>query len=220
MHNDKIKSSAIGLRKQGFSYEEIGIRLKVSKSTIHLWTKDIILNPAAKNKLRLSSELGRKKGLELIAVDREFIKKQIQSKTKDLLKGFSLNPVLKKLFCALLYWCEGEKGGSAVVFINSDPSMVELFLGLFRSAFNPVQDKFAAVLHLHSYHNQAQELAYWANLTAIPKSRISVYNKSNSGKNKKKNYRGCISIRYYDSKVAKEIFYLYSLFAEGYRGVV
>lgn len=220
MHTNRQKLKASFLRKQGFSYEMIASRLNISKSTIHLWTKHVILNSTAKNRLKLSGELGRKKGLELIAADRELIKKDIERKTKDLLKGFSLSLVMEKLLCALLYWCEGEKSGSAVVFINSDPNMVQLFLSLFRRAFEPAQSKFAAVLHLHSYHNQARELAYWAKLTAIPKSRISIYNKSNSGKNKKQDYRGCISIRYYDNKVAKEIFYLYSLFAEGYRGVV
>lgn len=59
---------------------------------------------------------------------------------------------------------------------------------------------------MHNYHNQAEMINFWSSVTAIPKTHFSVYNKPNTGINKKLGYKGCLSIRYGDSRILKEVF--------------
>lgn len=47
---------------------------------------------------------------------------------------------------------------------------------------------------------------FWFNVNGIGKNQFSIYNKPNTGKNKKEGYKGCLSIRYGDSRIIKEIF--------------
>ena len=46
------KRLAIKLRKQGYSYKEILEQVHVSKSTISLWCRDVIMSPKQLEKLR------------------------------------------------------------------------------------------------------------------------------------------------------------------------
>ena len=47
---------------------------------------------------------------------------------------------------------------------------------------------------------------FWSEATAIPKTNFSIYNKPHTGINKKPGYKGCLSIRYGDSRIVKEVF--------------
>lgn len=47
---------------------------------------------------------------------------------------------------------------------------------------------------------------YWSKVVGIPKNHFSIYNKPNTGINKKPGYKGCLSIRYGDSRIIKEVF--------------
>src|SRR3989339_736272 len=127
----------------------------------------------------------------------------------------------RKLACALLYWCEGEKKGGAVRFTNSDPVMIQTFLNLFRQSFKLDESKFRICLHLHSYHNQQKQKKFWSGITNIPAEQFHrIYIKSNQGKNKKNDYQGCVSLRYHDWQVAKEIEMIYKLFSKKHGGLV
>ena len=127
----------------------------------------------------------------------------------------------RKLACALLYWCEGEKKGGAVRFTNSDPVMIQTFLNLFRQSFKLDESKFRICLHLHSYHNQQKQKKFWSGITNIPVEQFQkIYTKPNQGKNKKKDYQGCVSLRYHDWQVAKEIEMIYKLFSQKHGGLV
>jgi hypothetical protein len=94
--------------------------------------------------------------------------------------------------------------------MNADPEMIKYFLCAFRNSFNLKENKFRALIHLHKYHNAKKQLKFWSNITKIPANQFNKpYLKKNTGKNKKENYPGCISIRYYDKKVFKELVSVY-----------
>ncbi|MFA5421050.1 MAG: hypothetical protein WC280_03450, partial [Patescibacteria group bacterium] len=48
----------------------------------------------------------------------------------------------------------------------------------------------------------------------IDKSKFSIYNKPHTGTNKKPGYKGCLSVRYKDSKIYKEVFIIIDRFVE------
>jgi hypothetical protein len=100
-------------------------------------------------------------------------------------------------------------GNKSVSFINSDPEMIKYFLDVFRKAFKVDEKKFRALIHLHEYHDIDKQTDFWSKITRIPKEQFTKpYRKENGGKRKRENYQGCVSIRYNDRKIAKELIFL------------
>lgn len=211
----ELKKQAIKLRRKGFSMEEIHLTLSISKSTASLWTRNIKLSGRAQKRLVSLGIFGRLKGESVRREKREKLIEEINFRQQGELKKISKSIFLDKLLCSMLYWCEGEKTTTAMVFVNSDPELVKTFLRLFRSAFKLVETKFHVVVHLHAYHNETKQKQYWSQLTGIPQNQFhKIFWKKNGGKNIRKNYPGCVSIRYYDHKVAKELKQLWKIFSE------
>ena len=110
----------------------------------------------------------------------------------------------------MLYWCEGGKTEKAKLsFINSDPILVRYFVDNFRKAFDVDESRFRPMIHIHNYHNADTQTKFWSDITKIPVSQFTKpYNKPNTGKRIKKDYQGCISLRYYGRKVREEMMFL------------
>ncbi len=210
----KKKIQAQTLRRSGFSITEISNKLDVSKSSVSLWVRNVNLSKAAKSRIAGRALSGRAKAVETNKFKSQKIKEAIYNKVFDEFNNLHYSKTLEKIFCALLYWCEGEKSANSIRFANSDPKLVKIFLRLFRSAFDLDESKFRVCLHLHNYHNEKDLKFFWSNITTIPVSQfIKVYKKKNTGLTIKKDYPGCASIRYNDFMVAIEMEKVYSIFA-------
>lgn len=203
-----IKNRAILLREKGFSFKEISEKIGISKSTASLWLRDIKLSKIAKKRIYSLSINGRKKGIETNRKKREIENKIIEKKVEKYFSVANHAEIDPRIACALLYWGEGTKydGNKSVSFINSDSEMVRYFLRTFRKSFDLNEKKFRALIHLHEYHDVEKQLKFWSNITKIPISQFNKsYLKKNTGKNKKENYPGCVSIRYSDIRIYKEL---------------
>lgn len=209
------KQKAINLRKKGYSLAEISKILYISKSSASVWTKTTILDERAVARLKRIVENGQKIGIEKIIKKRTKILKDINDVVNHLFATLNFTKNIKKIFCALLYWCEGEKRGNSVVFSNSDPSMIKTFITLLRNSFLIDEDKFRICLHLHPYHDVSRQKKFWSKITSVPIKKFSkVYIKKNGGKTPKKEYPGCVSLRYYDYKIAIELNNIWKMFSK------
>lgn len=209
MKYQNLKQKAIALRIRGFSLKEISEILSISKSTASVWLRDVQMSKLGLNRLSEKIFRDRNRGIRIIKNQRNLEDNEIKSKCKTLLKDFKESLLLNKIFCSLLYWCEGGKTESAVYFTNSDPILVKYFLRLFRNSFDVNEKKFKVCLHLHFYHNEKRQKIFWSKITNIPINQfLKVYKKVNTAKNKKRKYQGCVSIRYYDYRVLKEMKYI------------
>ena len=206
-----VKDRAIGLRKKGYSLNEISKKLTISKSTASLWLNSILLDNKAKKRLKDRQIIGQYKTLLIKKKKRDelFINLGVEAIKKVKEINFSIETY--QLLASILYWCEGSKGNlTKVGFTNSDPAMVRLFLKCLRKGFDLSEEKFRVVIHLHSYHNEKTQLEFWSKVTNIPINQFSKsYQKHNSGKRIRNNYQGCVSIRYYNAKLAKELWSFY-----------
>lgn len=215
-----LKDKAISLRKKGFSLKEISEKLKIAKSTASDWLKNVPLNQEAQERLKKKQILGQYK-TQLINKQKriKLLKKYLNESNKQL-KRIIFTKDIYQLFCALFYWCEGNKRDSFIRFTNSDPKMIRNFLTLLRKSFLLDEKKFRALLHLHSYHNEKKQKEFWSKITQIPISQFNrSYLKKNTQKRLRKNYPGCIAISYYDAKIVKKLISLYNSFASYIRGV-
>ncbi len=210
MARKATKVEAILLREKGHSYREIWELLGVPKGTCSDWLRDVAMSAKAKARIHQLGIDGRRHGREAIQLRTEKRDREISSVVDTGMKKIKLTPEIGKLLCSMLYWGEGTKNLSTVNFMNSDPDMIAVYLKLLRTYFVVKPEKFRAQLHLHSYHNTKKQKQFWAEVTGISEDRISIYKKENSGKNIKIGYPGCISIRYYDSRLAREINYYYN----------
>ena len=61
---NELKSKAIELRKQGFSYSEILKQIPVAKSTLSVWLKNVGLSKKQKQKLT-KKKIGKRRLKEL-----------------------------------------------------------------------------------------------------------------------------------------------------------
>lgn len=214
-----LKERAIRLRKQGHSYSEICKELGVAQGSCSLWLKNIVLDKKAQYRIQQLQKLGQLRSKQAVQKRIKDRNQKIQTEVNKIFSDLVIHEDTAKLLCAVLYWAEGEKGTNAVAFSNSDPRMVKVFLTLLRNHFQINTRKLRALLHLHEYHNAAQQKIYWSQVTGIPTNRISIYRKPNSGRNIRIGYRGCISVRYYDVVLARKIEFIYNALIEKYGGV-
>jgi hypothetical protein len=220
MHSISKKSQALALRQKGMLYSDVAKELGIAKSTAFAWTHSLPLDAIEKERALTNLKAIQHKKIMRLAiinrqkrVDRE---KTIYEEAQRIVGNAPLSIDHKKLFCSILFWCEGGKdvrGG--IQFINSDPVMIGKFLSLLREAFPLKEEKFRALVHLHDYHHQENQLKYWSKITQIPLSQFhKPYLKPHTGKNIREGYQGCISIRYLDSALGKLLKMIYSEFGQ------
>lgn len=213
------KQKAVSLRRRGYSIKEIAHQVSVSQSTASLWARDVVLGSKAQIRLRSRVRLG-----VLVSVQRQLDKTKLERDHFLQLARPIVGPVSKstpeqaKLCTALIYWCEGAKGADNVLkFANSDPTLVKFFLAMLKKGFDVKSGKFRAMIHLHDYHNERKQIAFWSKLTGIPpKQFYKSYRKPHTGVRQRANYQGCITINYYDKLVAREVFGLLSALSSAY----
>lgn len=218
--NNEIKAQATLLRAQGYLYAHIAKKLNISKSTAYSWTKDIKLSPELQ--LRIDKQ---RRELRMQAVRAMTRAKQARSvaraasltaEARSILERVHIKGNYGKVLCAALFWCEGQTSTeSGVKFINSDPRMIRLFLKLLRENFEVNETRFRALVHLHDYHDEQRQLAYWSRVTGIPTQQFyKSYRKPHTGKNTREGYPGCISVRYGDAPLAQKLKMIYSVLGE------
>jgi len=210
----KIENKAIGLRKKGHSLLEISDILNIPKTTIQGWVKNVKLTKKQEMRLmRKASECGKKglaKALIVNKKKKEQWKNEIIRKTKRFKTIFDKKSDVAKLICGVLYICEGAKYPSSrqLVFANSDPRMIKLFLDLLRKNFNIDEKKFRCRV-AHRYDQKGDSLSkYWSVLTKVPLTQFyrTYKDKRTKGKTtKKKDYKGICALCYLSADLQYEI---------------
>jgi len=210
----KDKASAIELRKQGFSYNEISAKLKIPKSTLSCWLSNIELSRKAKDRLSARVHEGSLAGLLKRNKNQTILAKQRADEIRRIAKIEALKLLSNKLFLTgtSLYWAEGYKKGAhgskwkAVDFANSDPDLIRIMMKFFRKICKVEDSKIKIQLIAHKNVDIKKAIQLWSNLTKIPKSQfiktccaVSIYSKSKRNKNSLTH--GTVHIRINDVKL-------------------
>ena len=203
---EKIK--AINLRKLGRSYSEIIKKVKVSKSTLSLWLRDVKLT--IKQKKRLYVTLKQENAYKLAKMNQKNkvkkIKKIIAQADKEL-----KNLINNSLFLAglMLYCAEGDKSDEreAVKFSNSDPIMIKFMMKWFREICNVPEEKFRLALHIHELHCRKDIESYWSKLANIPLNQFHKTQVKPTSLGQRKNilYNGTCSICVHNKDLYRRI---------------
>jgi transcriptional regulator with XRE-family HTH domain len=175
----ELKIQAREIRKTGKSLKEIARILGVSKSSVSLWCRDIVLTEeqmvslsegAIRKGLKgrmMGAEANRNKKRKALAEANEWAKNTLQdfSKRDLLIAGIAL------------YWAEGSKTDShgTFSFSNSDSRMISLmceWLGVF---FQVSSTDFSPRITINKVHESRIEKVkeFWSNLLKVPTESIS-----------------------------------------------
>jgi len=193
-YDDKLKKSAIELRKRGLSYNEIRKKIPVAKSTLSLWLKSVLLSPEHKERLYT-------KQIQILSLGPKSQKERRGHEVNELIKR-SINeihlPISQEammLMGAALYWAEGSKG-KRFELTNSDPHLILFMTRWIEVVLNIKAKDIKARLNIYPQQNEVKIKKFWSELTGIPvKSFGKSYVKPISSGYKKNNlYYGTIRL--------------------------
>ncbi len=198
-----LKIQAVKLRKQGSTYSEILKEIPVAKSTLSIWLKEVGL---AKSQVQRITEKRIQAALRGAYARREYRIKRTEEIHKEAASEISnINSRELWLIATALYWAEGskEKEGlnSRVIFSNSDPQMIKLFIKWLVEGLkiNPTEIHFEIYIH-RIYESRILEIKnFWSKSTNFNISKFSkVYYKQHNIKTIRKNvgnmYNGVLRV--------------------------
>lgn len=176
------KELAIKLRKQGLSYKQILKKVKVSKSTLSLWCRDISLTVEQSEQLLKRKFEGSEKGRILGAKKNQ--ERRIKETTEQFILGEKEIGKLTKrerfLIGIALYAGEGSK--KRIGFANSDPKIIKFMMKWFKEFCEVPPEKFRGAIWIHDNLNAIEAKDFWSNTTGIPENQ---FYKTYIAKNKK-----------------------------------
>src|SRR3989344_632704 len=170
------RSKAIELRiKHKLGYGAIAKRIKVSKSTLSYWLKDLPLSDDRILQLRreawsrgqASRELFRKTMRE---------KRQARENTVYLEQKRKLGKLSEQsLFVAglMLYLAEGSKKNPySICFSNTDPEIIKFFVSWMERFMDIPRSRMKGQLHLYASMDIAAEKRFWARELGLRKEQF------------------------------------------------
>lgn len=169
----KEKEYAIRLRKQGYSYSEILAKVPVSQASLSFWLRNVQLNSHQVEHLFAKKRSGQAKGARKRRSVRELQQELIIKNAEKQIKRLSDRELF--LLGAVAYWCEGAKQkphniSSGVMFANSDPFLIKLFLKWLEKACNISQNEIKYILCIHESGNEKKAIEYWSKIMNIQPS--------------------------------------------------
>jgi len=168
----KEKIIALKLRKEGNSIKDIAKKLRVAKSTVSKWCRDIELTKKQIQNLAEKMKAGAYKGARAQYVRRlERIKKCEITGINKIGKLSNRDFLLTGL---ALYWGEGTKKNGKVVVCNSDPRITKFMIKWFKKIFKVRSDRFTLRVGINKIHqnriNEVEE--YWSKEMVIPRMQF------------------------------------------------
>ncbi|MEV4636178.1 helix-turn-helix domain-containing protein [Actinoplanes sp. NPDC049548] len=208
---DDLRNEAIALRREGLTVPEIATKLGVAKSTAYLWVRHIPLDATSERAHERRSAHSRRISetrWEPLRQKRDADRAAINEEAATWVGSLSDREV--RLLGAAAYWCEGQKAkpwrpnDCRVIFINSDPVLISLFLR-FVELLGEDRMKLTYRLSIHESADAVAAGRWWADVVGVPfelfrRPSLKTHNPSTVRHNVGDPYRGCLVIRVPDSR--------------------
>ncbi|MCX6760331.1 MAG: helix-turn-helix domain-containing protein [Candidatus Nealsonbacteria bacterium] len=212
MAKSKEKNIAIKLRQKGESIKEIAKKIKISKSTVSYWCRDVKLSLGQIQELHDRMISGGYKGRMIGArMQYENRLKRINEARKGGIKKIGKLSKRDLLIAAVaLYWGEGGKKHRALSICNSDPKMVRFIVKMLKKVWGIKTNRFSPFIGINKIHRKRENEIkdYWSRITKIPKEQFNktIFIKAKNKKNYSNFpvYYGTLTIRV---KKASDIYY-------------
>lgn len=187
MYSKSIKDEAIRLRKEGNSYSFISSKIRVVKSTLSVWLKDV---PFVPNSLTKNNRIENINNIITIkrADKAASYKSALEYGNKQIGKLSERDIFMLGLG---IYSGEGSKTGNQIRIVNSDPRIIKFSIMWFKRSFGLTDENFRLRLHLYPDNDEEKSINFWANTIEIKREFFqSTY--VDIRVNKKRNRRGVL----------------------------
>ncbi|MEK7123258.1 MAG: hypothetical protein AAB855_05405 [Patescibacteria group bacterium] len=224
MYSEEVKRKARNLRGRGKTYSEIrsSLNIFIPQATLSYWLSDIVLQEKHKKRIEAINFENLARGRVVRIQQRNELKERNFCELKDEFTEpiHSLTVHQKKLLLAILYLGEGGKRfrRAAVMFGNSDPKVIKIFLGLIRSSYAIDETKFRCTIQCRADQDVGALEQFWSKMTRIPLKNFlkAQIDKRTIGKpTRKREYLGVLRIDYYSANIFHELMNLADILNEG-----
>jgi hypothetical protein len=198
---DGLRAKARNLRLQGMTYDQIQVELGCSKGSISLWVRDLPKPERSRTAIEQARLAGRMRW------DHELAVRDTQRQTTKAAARAEVGAMTdRELFLTgvSLYWAEGTKDKpydrrESVVFINSDPDVIRVYLA-WLDLLGVKAGRLCYRVMIHESADVTAAERYWADLVRIDaaslqKTTLKKHNPKTVRKNVGAEYRGCLVVR-------------------------
>jgi transposase len=199
---DDLRAKARQLREQGLAYNQIAAELGVSKSSVSLWVRDL---PRPE---WLSYEECCRRVAEGVrrywAAERPV--REAQREATRAAAAAEIGALTQRellIAGAIAYWCEGAKNKpyyrhDRVTFMNSDPTLIMLFLR-FLDAAGVDRNMIVYRVYIHETADVTRAERFWlevtgADPTLFRRPTLKRHQPQTVRKNVGADYRGCLRV--------------------------
>ncbi|TDQ54866.1 helix-turn-helix domain-containing protein [Actinorugispora endophytica] len=209
----EVRAKALDLREQGWSYDAIARRLRVSKSSLSLWLRDLpkpdkpYPGPVPKERKMTQEEWEAHCANRVKAKADAYLQGKVEERKGEIIAGASeIGEVTDRellIAGAMIYWCEGAKSKpwrrqNVVVLINSDPDLIRLFLR-FLGLCGWGCDRLSFRLSIHESADVDAATRFWAEVVGVPEDRfkspsLKKHNPETVRKKVGDHYQGCLVV--------------------------
>lgn len=173
----RLKTTAVALRQKGNSIRDIENRLKIPRSTLSGWLKNINLTKIQQHRLerRWIKALvkARKKAVIWHNQQKKLRLETARKEALTVLSKISIeNKSIIELALAMLYLGEGGKTNATVIG-NSDPLILKFFIYALEEIYGLDVNKIKCELHLRADQNPEEIKAFWSKKLNIPLSSFT-----------------------------------------------
>ena len=216
-----LKPKAVKLRGRGLSIRDIEQKLKIPRSTLSGWFKDIKLSDEQKRKLHHNWKNALLKAREKAAESHRQQKRQrlheAENSAKATLAQINLRDKhVLEVALALLYFGEGSKKNDETALGSSDPLILKFFLVILQNIYNIPTTKIRCELGLRADQDPNTLKQFWAKELHLPLCCFRQVNidKRTEGSKTYSYYKGVCHIRCGNVAVQRKLVFLSRMFCE------
>ncbi len=187
--------------------------MSIPKSTFSHWFKDLTIPVSLIQKFNRRDSRNLQKGRDIALRQKHEARRLKQEKAnisnRLLYRLFSKDLRAQKIALAMLYLAEGsKKKRGSLVFCNSDPEIINLFLSLLRRCLKIDESKFRITVQCRADQDVLKLEKFWSRITAIPRRnfyKVQVDARTVGKPTRKPDYKGVCRIDYFSSDVDFEL---------------
>ena len=159
------RARARELRSQSWTLQEIASELGVAKGSVSLWVRDVDFVPRPRNR---GHPAGPKHPMRL---KKEAEIERCREEAEDWVGTMTQRDL--SMYALALYAGEGSKRDGSVVFANSDPVLMRLFVVWLRNEFDLDESKFRVKLYLHADLDLDPAVEFWSAVVDVPPDQFN-----------------------------------------------
>jgi len=200
---DDLRAQAVELRQQGWSVNDLAVRLNVAKSTAYTWVKHIPLDADAERARQKQEHAALMSAGRWEAHRVERDRRQADEKARAVADVGEITERDVLLSGALVYMCEGAKSKpwrrlDRLTFINNDPRLHRLFL-CFLAMQGRGPDSLHYRVHIHETADAEAAGDWWADRLGVPRElfqrpTIKRHKPATKRANTGADYHGCLVV--------------------------